>query len=258
MRVFTVNINNTNTQFGTVQNNRLVERKSIPTNRLDNPERGIRQILHSVLKSNPKPDGLCYSSVVPKSTGLFKEAMHNVKWNLPALQLTYKNCPLQLNFPHPEEIGQDRLANAIAAEYLYQAPVVVIDMGTAVTFDIVSSRGYEGGLIAPGIDLMTRYLNEQTALLPKLDPDDLMVSAGIGKSTLEAMELGCVIGMEGMIRALLLRVRKELNRLGERNPTVITTGGSAGILPKTWLPDITFNPGIALIGLARAYQVLRV
>ena len=255
MRVFTVNINNTNTQFGTVQDNRLVEHDSIPTGRLDNPKRGIRQIFHSVLKSGPKPDGVCYGSVVPEGTRILRQALDDTKWNLPVRQLTYKNCPLPLNFPRPEEIGQDRLANAIAAEYLYQLPAVIIDMGTAVTFDIVSSRGYEGGIIAPGLDLMTRYLHEQTALLPKLDPNDLMVSAGIGKSTLEAMKLGCAVGMEGMIRALLLRVERELERLGEGKATVIATGGSAGILPQTWLSDITFNPNIALIGLARTYQV---
>ncbi len=257
MRVFTVNINNTNTEFGTVHDNRLVEHRTLPTGRLENPRKGIRRVLDSVLQTGPTPEGLCYGSVVPNGTRILKQALAETNWNLPVHQLTYKNCPLPLNFPRPEEIGQDRLANAIAADYLYRLPVVVIDMGTAVTFDIVSSKGYEGGIIAPGLELMTRYLNEQTALLPKLDPNDLMVSAGIGKSTIEAMKLGCAVGMEGMIRALLLRVEKELERLGEGKATVIVTGGSAGILPQTWLSDITFNPNIVLIGLARAFQVSR-
>jgi type III pantothenate kinase len=156
---------------------------------------------------------------------------------------------LGINYPRPEEIGQDRLANCIGAQVSYGAPAVIIDMGTAVTFDILTEKGYEGGIIAPGLGIMTRYLHEQTALLPALDPADLMISSGIGKSTLDAMRLGCAVGFSGMIDALLKTVLAQLEKWDVRNPSIIATGGTAGVLPKAWEASIRWEPDITLRGL---------
>ena len=123
---------------------------------------------------------------------------------LPVFQLTCdKKLGVPIGYPRPAEIGQDRLANAAGAHALFGTPAIVIDMGTAVTFDIVTkTHGYEGGIIAPGVEVMRRYLHEQTALLPKLD-DSLQIDRAIGQSTIEAMRIGTVIGFGGMIQALL-------------------------------------------------------
>lgn len=137
-----------------------------------------------------------------------------------------------MNYPKPKEIGQDRLSNAIAAQAFYSLPVIVIDMGTTVTFDIVTEAGYEGGIIAPGLDLITRYLHEQTALLPALDPTSFEISAGIGKSTVDAMRLGCVVGFDGMIHALLERVQNELKKRYNRPAVLLATGGVSIRCPK--------------------------
>jgi type III pantothenate kinase len=107
--------------------------------------------------------------VVPKVNPLLTQ------WAGQRLQLT----PLQLtpqtlrgvgiDYPHPETIGQDRLANAVAARHHYGAPALVVDFGTAVTFDVVNRTGnYVGGIIAPGLSAMTDYLHEKTALLPRI------------------------------------------------------------------------------------------
>lgn len=253
MNVFCVNINNTNTQYGIVADNRLVERGAFPTPQLNDPRNGIAPVLKRIASREPRADGLSFGSVVPKAAEALQDIVESSGWNLPVHRLTWENCPIALNFPNPEEIGQDRLANAIAAQLLYDTPVIVIDMGTAVTFDIISCNGYEGGIIAPGLEIMTRYLHEQTALLPKLDPNDLAVDVGIGKSTLEAMKLGCAVGMRGMIRALLERIEISLEEIESGKATVIATGGSAGILPQTWLSDIAFNADITLIGLTQAF-----
>ena len=80
-------------------------------------------------------------------------------------------------------------------------------MGTAVTFDIISSKGYEGGIIAPGLAVMTHYLHEQTALLPELKPEDLVhIEDAIGKSTVDAMKLGVAVGFSGMIQSILNKI----------------------------------------------------
>ena len=140
---------------------------------------------------------------------------------------TCESClGLTLSYPKPKEIGQDRIANAIAAQEYHGIPAIVIDMGTAVTFDIVTSQGYEGGIIAPGLKVMTHYLHEQTALLPELASEDLIeVEGAIGKSTVHAMKLGVAVGFSGMIDALRTRVLDELKERGEAEPVVLSTGG---------------------------------
>ncbi len=253
MSVLCININNTNTQHGLVNKRRVTQEGAFGTKLLEDPQFGILPVLQKYGPEGSGVEGMAFGSVVPDVTTQFRDLLENVGWSRPVYQITCENCPLKFNFPDIREIGQDILANAVAGQILYGPPVIVIDMGTAVTFDIVSSKGYEGGIIAPGLDVITRYLHERTALLPKLDPNDLMVSAGIGKTTVEAMKLGCAVGFEGMIRALLERVQRELRERGEDEAKVVATGGSAGILPQTWLSDIEFNPHITLIGLAEAY-----
>ena len=253
MKVFCVNINNTNTHYGVVTEDLQVEGASLPTPTLEDPRLGLAPIIEEVAQRHPGTAGLCYGSVVPEATDHLRRIIAESGWRGSVHQLTWDNCPVALHFPNPTEIGQDRLANAVAALELYGAPAIVIDFGTAVTFDIVSSKGYEGGIIAPGLEIMTRYLHEETALLPKLDPNDLAASAGIGKSTIEAMNLGCAVGMHGMIRALLQRVKSSLKEIDQTEATIIATGGSAGMLPQTWFADIEFDPNITIIGLALAF-----
>ncbi len=253
MSVLAININNTNTQHGLVCEGRVSQNDSFSTKLLEDPQKGILPILQKHSSGDSAVEGLAFGSVVPQATVKFRDLLSKAGWAKPIYQITCENCPLEFNFPDVREIGQDILANAVAGKKIYGTPVVVIDMGTAVTFDIVSSKGYEGGIIAPGLAVITRYLHERTALLPELDPNDLMVSAGIGKTTVEAMKLGCAVGFEGMIRALLDRVLRELGERGEGPVKVVATGGSAGMLPQTWLSDIEFNPHITLLGMAEAY-----
>ena len=105
-------------------------------------------------------------------------------------QLTHETITgVTVDYPQPETIGADRLANAMAAAHLYGAPSVVVDFGTALTFDVVNDqKAYVGGIIAPGISLMTDYFHEKTALLPKITVAD--PKAIIGKSTEQAMQIG--------------------------------------------------------------------
>ncbi len=199
-----------------------------------------------------KLDGACWCSVVPSVNPLLQSFLTRLLPARPVVGLHHQgNLGIPIHYPKPEEIGQDRLANAIGAAFLHGLPSIVVDMGTATTFDIVSRRGgYEGGIIAPGMGLMTRYLHEQTALLPKLNPSELVAGPVIGKSTREAMRSGCVIGFTGMILALLDSVRNALRQLGETgSPAIILTGGSAGNLWSSQLPEFIWNPNLTLLGL---------
>ena len=153
---------------------------------------------------------------------------------------------VKIDYPKPQSIGADRLANAAAVTALYGCPAIVVDFGTAVTFDIVSERrAYIGGVIAPGLEAMTSFLYQRTALLPKLSLKE--PRRAIGKSTIQAMLAGAVFGYRGLVREILSRI------LGERFPRkkvyIIATGGYARLIARG-LPEIgVVHPNLTLEGL---------
>jgi type III pantothenate kinase len=131
-----------------------------------------------------------------------------------------------IDYPAPETIGGDRLANAAATVCYYGAPAVVVDFGTAVTFDIISQAGaYVGGVIAPGLAAMTEYMFDHTALLPRIDLKE--PRSAIGKSTEEAMQAGAVLGYRGLVKDILGAI---VDELGCEDPPVIATGGYATLI----------------------------
>jgi len=160
----------------------------------------------------------------------------------------HHNCTLGIDYPKPATIGPDRLANALAADAEFGAPVVVVDFGTALTFDIVNTEGrYAGGIIAPGLAAMTDYLHEKTALLPRIELRD--PRKAIGKSTEEAMRIGAVHGYRGLVQSLIGKLRGELRA---RRLPVVATGGHAKLLVKG-IPEISaVRPRLTLEGLRLA------
>ena len=198
-----------------------------------------------------KITGSVLCSVVPRATPQVCKVIHSI-WKLDTLQLTSRTLRgVGIDYPRPDSIGQDRLANAVAAKHRFGAPVVVVDFGTAVTFDVVNSKGnYAGGIIAPGLAAMTTYLHEKTALLPKIKIRE--IKTAIGKSTEEAMLVGAVHGYRGLIRGLLGELKRELKI---KKLPVVATGGYAKLiaakLPEisAVAPDLTLE-GLRLVGLA--------
>lgn len=160
------------------------------------------------------------------------------------------NLGIPVSYPEPETIGADRLANACEAAARYGVPSVVCDFGTALTFDILRRPGgYVGGIICPGLPLMFDYLAEKTALLPHVTPS---VATGIiGRSTVEAMQIGAHWGYLGMVREIVGRLRKEL---GAEVP-VCATGGYAAWVFEGWDGTIPVDPHLTLKGLARIGQL---
>jgi type III pantothenate kinase len=183
-------------------------------------------------------------SVVPRTTKRALPALRRLTRNV--LELTPRTLRgVGINYPKPDTIGPDRLANAVAVRRHFGAPAVVVDFGTAVTFDVVDRHGdYVGGIIAPGLEVMTDYLHEKTALLPRITMRE--TNAVIGRSTREAMLIGAVQGYRGLIRALLSSLRKEL---ACPNLPVIATGGYAKLMAQD-MPEITaVDPRLTLEGL---------
>lgn len=149
-----------------------------------------------------------------------------------------------VDYPNPHQVGADRLANAVAAVSRYGAPCIVVDFGTAVTFDVIGSSGsYIGGVIAPGLAAMSDYLASNTALLPTINPHE--PEHAIGKSTEEAMHAGAVYGYRGLVKEILVRLGEEL----DGKPVVIATGGDAALIARG-VPAIDHvDPDITLEGL---------
>jgi type III pantothenate kinase len=190
------------------------------------------------------------ASVVPRATAPVAEFVRRAT-GIQTLTLSPKlDLGIGIRYPQPAQIGHDRLANAVALASLYGVPGVVVDFGTAVTFDIVSShREYLGGVIAPGLAAMTTYLHEHTAQLPAIRKLDEPRSI-IGKSTVEAMRGGAVHGYRGLIREILAEIKHEL-----RAPRlhVVATGGYAELIARR-LPEIQeVNQLLTLEGLRLIY-----
>jgi type III pantothenate kinase len=185
------------------------------------------------------------SSVVPaKNAAILKAAgKTDVLW------LNWKlKLGVDIDYPKPQSIGADRLANAAAVAELYGCPAIVVDFGTAVTFDIISGRrAYIGGVIAPGLEAMTNFLYQRTALLPKLSLKE--PRRAIGKSTIQAMLSGAVFGYRGLVREILARIRAEQFPSRRRGIHVVATGGYARLIAHR-LPEIDFvHPNLTLEGL---------
>ena len=187
-------------------------------------------------------DAVMICSVVPLKAAVF-EAYFSGKCPLHFLTC---GSPLGMgiDYPEPSQIGADRLANAAGVLSRHGVPAIVIDFGTAVTFDVISAEpAYCGGVIAPGLGAMTGYLSSKTALLPKIEIAE-PVSA-IGKSTVHAMQVGAVIGYRGLVREILQRIGAELTG----KPKIVATGGDAALIAEG-LPEIdVVDPDITLDGL---------
>jgi type III pantothenate kinase len=146
----------------------------------------------------------------------------------------------------PKTIGADRLANAAAVAALYGCPAIVVDFGTAVTFDVVSERkAYIGGVIAPGLEAMTNFLYQRTALLPKFSLQE--PRRAIGRSTIEAMRAGAVFGYRGLIGEIVARIKAE--RFPRRKVHVVATGGYARLIAARLKEIGAIHPHLTLEGL---------
>lgn len=235
-------IGNTHTHLGLANDRRVVRHVDISTAAWRNgaATKRLRQFVGPA-----RIEGAILCSVVPRATPWVREAIRHV-WKQDVWELTPETLRgVGIDYPKPDTIGPDRLANAVAARRHYGAPVVVVDFGTAVTFDVVNRSGnYVGGIIAPGLAAMTDYLHEKTALLPRIRIRE--VSSAIGKSTEHAMLVGAVHGYRGLIRGLVAELKSELRT--QRLP-VIATGGYAGLLAAK-MPEISaVEPALTLEGL---------
>ncbi len=243
-------IGNTNTHVGLADEKRVLRHTDIPTAAWLAGD-AAKLIMRFVGKAIPEGAAIC--SVVPRATPKVQSVIR-LLWKLRAVELTPKTVRgVGIDYPKPNSIGPDRLANAVAARHHFGAPSVVVDFGTAVTFDVLDARGnYVGGIIAPGLAAMTEYLHEKTALLPRIKIRE--VKSPVGKSTEHAMLVGAVHGYRGLVRELIGELKRELK--AKRLP-VVATGGYAKLIASK-LPEISaVEPNLTLEGLRLVWMLQR-
>ncbi len=232
--VLLIDVGNTNTDFALATPRRIQQVIGVPTARL----RGIPFRKGSYC-------ACVLSSVVPSATRQLR------RWlAVPTMLVNAKaDLGIGIRYPNKTQIGADRLANSVGVVRLYGVPSIVVDFGTAVTFDVVNADGeYIGGVIAPGLAAMTDYLHERTALLPRIKPR--APRSVIGKSTVGAMQVGAVVGYRGLVKEILAAL---LRQPGMTNATVVATGGYGDLIARQ-VPLIQHvNPMLTLEGLRFIY-----
>ena len=245
--ILLLDIGNTHTHLGLANQKRVVKRANIPTARWFG---NTAAVLTKTFVGEARVDGAALCSVVPRATPLARRAVKRL-WNIAPVELTPRTVRgVGINYPRPQTIGPDRLANAVAVRHHFGAPAVVVDFGTAVTFDVVDRRGdYVGGIIAPGLAAMTDYLHEKTALLPRIRIRE--VRSAVGKSSEQAMLIGAVHGYRGLVRELISALKRELK---VRRLPVVATGGYARLIASK-MPEIkAVDPLLTLEGLRLVAQ----
>lgn len=230
-----IDVGNGRTKFGLAMAETILDRREHPTREIS--PASVREIT-----AGWEFDGAVLCSVVPKAVPAFREV-----FGAKLIELRHDTkMGIGIRYPKPESIGPDRLANAVALAHMHGAPGIVIDFGTAVTFDILSAdKHYVGGVIAPGLRLMTDYLHERTALLPQVDLRE--PETAIGQSTEGAILAGAAIGYRGMVKGILEALKAELGHALETH--IVATGGDAEWIISGIGESIAVDPDLTLHGL---------
>ena len=215
-----IDIGNTNITCGIFKADELKGSFSLPTQ-----DYTLNKLRGSLRKF--KIDNAIACSVVPKLTRTVEKDLRLILGKQPCIIGKNIRVPIKNLYLNPKAVGQDRLVNAYAGIKLYGAPLVVVDFGTAVTFDVISKRKeYLGGMILPGLRISLEVLNERTALLPKIKLE--APKEFIGRDTKTSMLSGIVHGLGALSDALVTRLKHELGKKTQ----AIGTGGNINLIAK--------------------------
>ncbi len=247
--LLTADIGNTSITLGLFEEDALVEEYRLASDKDLSLEE--YEVLLKTLFKDFKVDGCIISSVVEELTQKFKKAVDNV-FKLDSVVLSTEiNTGVKIALDNPNEAGADRIANAAGAYVLYKHPVIVVDFGTATTFDIVNGKGeFVGGIIAPGLNLQLKALNKFTSKLPRIEV--ALSNSAIGHNTSDAILSGVLRGSAAMIDGLIEQCEKEL----QEKAVIVATGGYSGLIANYLKRHFDFiNPTLTLEGLRYLYQI---
>jgi len=249
MEIITADIGNTSTLFGYFAGGKLRKKVRIGTARLKT--QAVRALRTQF--SLKRAEALVIASVVPQA-GRYLRKIVPQKLNLPAFLIGSDiPVPIKNKYRNPRQVGIDRLMNALAGFQKYHRPLIIVDFGTAITFDVVSGKGeYLGGVIAPGIEISLEALYQKTALLPRIK---LAHSRGIlGRDTAESIQAGCTYGIGGLCDRIIREIETQLRF----QPFILATGGYAAFMSKYCRQIKAIDPDLTLKGILASYQAFKI
>jgi len=243
-------IGNTLIKVSLLNNNfKIIKSYSIETKKIIiryNKLKFLNKIFRKEINKN-----ILFSSVVPRAFQIIKSYL--TKKNFRAVELKNLNIKkiIKLKVDKFKDVGSDRIANALGSLSSYKRNCIVIDFGTATTFDIINKNGsYEGGVIAPGINSSIMNLNNSTALLPIISIKSKKIS--FGKNTKDALNAGFLWGYQGLINNII----KKITLSGKKNYKIILTGGYAKLFKKFIIMKPVIDQNITIKGIINIYKEL--
>ena len=250
--LLTIDVGNTNTVLGVFEGARLLVHWRLTTRREQTADEYGILVRNLFTSSGLAPGGIeavALASVVPPLTPVLVALARQYLSQEPLVVGPGVKTGMPILYEPPADVGADRIVNGVAAFAAYGGPVVVVDFGTATTFDVVTRKGeYVGGVICPGIGISADALFQRAARLPRVDVRD--PGRVVGRTTVGSMQAGLYYGYAAMCEGILERIRAEL----EEKPRVVATGGLAETLASE-IPSIeAVDPILTLTGLRLIWE----
>ena len=250
-----ININNTETKVGLFRSDSLEAHWRLTTTPSRTPDEWaatLTSYLAQEGRSTQEVRAAVVASVVPPVTQGLCEAVERATTVRPVVVDGRSRLPIKLDVEEPLQVGADRILNTLAAAQLFHRDTIVVDFGTATTFDVVNSSGaYAGGIIAPGINLSLDALVSAAAKLPRIAIEAPESNSVIGRTTDSQMLIGIYWGYVAMIEGLTERIKREIGR----SITVIATGGLATLFGQHTNLFDAIEPDLTIQGLSQLYDL---
>ncbi|MGH3366580.1 MAG: type III pantothenate kinase [Nocardioidaceae bacterium] len=255
MRLLCVDVGNTHTTIGLTEKTEIVDHWRVGTD--DRRTADEWAVVFSGLLAEhgvqAAAEGIALCSTVPNVLHEMREMLQRYYGDVPSLVVepgVRTGVPVLMD--NPREVGTDRILNALAATAMYDGPRIVVDFGTATTFDVVSPRGeYLGGAIAPGIEISLDALGLRGAQLRRVEL--MRPRSVVAKNTVEALQSGAVYGFAGQVDGIIARMLEDRG-WAMSDTTVIATGGLAPVVLEECRTTVVHEPWLTLIGLRLAFE----
>ena len=250
--ILVIDVGNTNIVLGLYKERQLLHHWRLGTNRsATEDELGV--MVHNLFRHAGadinEVEGIIVSSVVPPIMPTIERLCAKYIGKTPLIVGPGIKTGLNIRYENPREVGADRICNAIAAIELYGPPVIVVDFGTATTFDYIDEKGqYVGGAIAPGIGISTEALYQKAAKLPRIEL--AKPKSVVGRNPVTSMQAGIIFGYAGQVDGIVQRIREEFRTEAK----AIATGGLAELIAGESRTIEQVNPLLTLEGLRLIYE----
>ncbi|MFD2115449.1 type III pantothenate kinase [Paenibacillus yanchengensis] len=250
--ILVIDVGNTNIVIGIFNDKELLQNWRLSTNRsatVDEYGMILQNLFQHVGVKASQVESVVISTVVPPLLPVLEQLSHKYIQRTPLIVGPGTKTGLNIRYENPREVGADRIVTSVAAIAKYGAPLIVIDFGTATTFDYIDVQGdYLGGAIVPGIGISTEALYQRAAKLPRIEL--VKPKSVIGRNPVTSMQAGIIFGYAGQVDGIVNRIKKEF----KVNPTVVATGGMAELIAEESESIKVVDPLLTLEGLRLIYD----